>query len=184
MMATGYSGEAWNTKEFFERANVADTLRYLQDGADVNARDERGWTPLHRAAAFSKTPAVLAALLRNGADPNARDTDGVTPLHEAALSVTLGVLTALVPAGACPNTEDKNGLTPLHAAAARSKTTGVVPTLAQAGADPRAQDKNDWTPLHRAARDENDETPWDHVRMDSPLRGTDVFWRLKDERRP
>ncbi|MCY3823422.1 MAG: ankyrin repeat domain-containing protein [Nitrospinae bacterium] len=123
-------------------------------------------------------------MLRNGADPNARNTDGVTPLHEAALSATLGVVSALVQAGACPNAEDKNGWTPLYVAARFSTTIRVVTSLLQAGADPRAQDKNDWTPLHRAARDENDETPWDHVRMDSPLRGTDVFWRLKDERRP
>ena len=53
-------------------------------GADPNARTGGGLTPLHLAAARSKTPEVVTALVNAGADPNARDGNGRTPLHWAA----------------------------------------------------------------------------------------------------
>ncbi len=59
-------------------------------GAKVGARDERGgWTPLHLAAWFSKTPAVVAALLSAGADPAARDKAGKTPWDYAEQNAAL-----------------------------------------------------------------------------------------------
>ena len=51
----------------------------LNAGADPNARNELGATPLHFAARSSKTPAVVSALLDAGADPDARDQYGDTP---------------------------------------------------------------------------------------------------------
>ncbi len=44
----------------------------LEAGAEVDARDKNGWTPLHWAAALSEAPAALEALLEAGADPNAQ----------------------------------------------------------------------------------------------------------------
>lgn len=54
----------------------------LEAGADLNARDEVGQTPLH-AAAGSETPAVVNALLEAGADANARDGSNKTPFDFA-----------------------------------------------------------------------------------------------------
>ena len=51
----------------------------LKAGADLEARTETGFTPLHWAAAESKTPSVVSALLNAGADPKARDTANQTP---------------------------------------------------------------------------------------------------------
>ena len=51
----------------------------LEAGADVNAKDEDGLTPLHMAAQSNPTPAVIEALLEAGADPRATDSDGKTP---------------------------------------------------------------------------------------------------------
>ncbi len=92
-------------------------------------------------------------------------------MHDAAGGSIPGVVTTLVEAGADPNERTGEGVTPLHVAAGISRAVPAVVTALDAGADP-------------SARDENDETPWDYVRMDSRLRGTDVFWRLKDERHP
>ena len=51
----------------------------LKAGADVNAKENKGWTPLHAAAAENPSPAVLEVLLKAGADPRAIDKDGKTP---------------------------------------------------------------------------------------------------------
>lgn len=59
---------------------VAELL--VAHGADVNARDLMGLTPLHRAA-VSDNDTVTETLLAHRADVNAKDNDGETPLHQA-----------------------------------------------------------------------------------------------------
>ena len=61
------------------RGDLAEVERLLKAGADVNAKDNNGWTPLHWAAAKNPTPAVLEVLLKAGAEPRAINTDGKTP---------------------------------------------------------------------------------------------------------
>ena len=97
----------WPTPAFFEAATAATVQDCLGTGADPNARDDYGFTPLHRAAVFSETPEVITALVNAGADLNARTEFGLTPLHRAAaFSQTPEVVTALVNAGADPNARD------------------------------------------------------------------------------
>ena len=50
-------------------------------GADLNARDEKGRTPLHTAAVFSAEPEIVAALIEAGADLTVRDKRGRTALE-------------------------------------------------------------------------------------------------------
>lgn len=52
-------------------------------GCDVEAADQLGWRPLHRAA-FGGFDGITAALLERRADPLSTDTDGLQPLHIAA----------------------------------------------------------------------------------------------------
>src|SRR5690606_15194031 len=51
-------------------------------GVDLDARDGRGMTALHLAAALGREPA-LRALVRHGASPEVRAADGQTPLGVA-----------------------------------------------------------------------------------------------------
>lgn len=71
-------------RPFFEAAEASDVVRCLQAGADPNARDEDGETPLH----WAKTGEVVAMLLQAGADLDAREKYGMTPLHTAAKKPT------------------------------------------------------------------------------------------------
>ena len=115
----------WPTPAFFKAATAATVQDCLGAGADPNARDVFGLTPLHRAAEISQTPEIITALVNAGADPNARDVGGGTPLHAAAaISQTPEVVTALVNAGADPNARDGDGRTPLHRAAENQPDTG------------------------------------------------------------
>ncbi|MEQ8174773.1 MAG: ankyrin repeat domain-containing protein [Syntrophomonadaceae bacterium] len=63
------------------------TIKVLLDaGADPNARDREGNTPLTNAAGtydYRDAPAVVKLLLENGADPNIRNNNGYTPLKLA-----------------------------------------------------------------------------------------------------
>ena len=116
------------------------------------------------------TAATVQDCLGAGADPNARDGDGFTPLHRAAAhSQTPETVTALVNAAADPNARDVFGLTPLHRAAAFSQTPEIVTALVNAGADPNA-------------RNEDGDTTFELIPEDSPLKGTDVYWRLNEAR--
>ena len=63
----------------------------LANRAEVDARDNDGATPLHRAADQGRTE-ILQVLLANKADANARDNQGYTTLHHAA---NIGVATWL-----------------------------------------------------------------------------------------
>jgi len=83
----------------------------LENGADIDAQDLFGRTPLHRAVA---DPAMVAFLIREGANVNTRDVFGRTPLHEALPYVESVVL--LVDFGAEIDAQDFMGHTPLERA--------------------------------------------------------------------
>ncbi|KAK9090498.1 hypothetical protein Sjap_023675 [Stephania japonica] len=56
--------------------------KLLEQGADIDSRDQDGFTPLHKAV-IGKKETVISHLLRKGANPNVKDKDGATPLHYA-----------------------------------------------------------------------------------------------------
>ena len=64
-----------------EAGDVVQMKVLLAQGAEVNARNAHGWTPLHVAAAGGD-PAVIALLLQHGADVHAQSHIGTTPLDD------------------------------------------------------------------------------------------------------
>lgn len=103
----------------------ADIASLLSKGADINARNQHGSTPLHWAASQCADPATIAALIEAGADIEARDVDGDTPLHHAATVGTPDNITALINAGADINARNVDGKTPLDAANQRTDNTAA-----------------------------------------------------------
>ena len=54
----------------------------LENGADVNTKDNNGDTPLHCAVSSGKKN-MVELLIAKGADVNARNKKGLTPLRAA-----------------------------------------------------------------------------------------------------
>lgn len=125
----------------------------IEAGADVDAQDGFGRTPLHSAAESRPLTGVLGPLVVAGADVNARDKDGLTPLHLAAKGnpnnprATNGLLLE----GAAVNARDKDGLTPLHWALRWRPNMAAIAPLIAGGAAVDGQDGAGRTPLHYAA---------------------------------
>lgn len=88
----------------------------LAKGADIDAVNKWGMTPLIRAAQTSLTEAGEAAqeLMKRGADKDAQDERGRTALYYAATSPNAKGLAALVASGADADIPDKSGKTPLQ----------------------------------------------------------------------
>ena len=137
------------------RGDRAAVLRLLDRGADINARDGRGRTPLHAAARSclwvgeATCRGVVGALLDRGADVDARDAAGRTPLHGAAGGHVPGVGVELIRRGADVEARDDDGRTPLHVAAQYGGTFGgrqVAVELLERGADADARDAEGTTP--------------------------------------
>jgi hypothetical protein len=120
----------------------ADLVRALvAAGAEPNAANRLGATPLHYAAsgqpgASRWDPAAqvrtIAALVEAGADPNARTKNGTTPLHRAIRTRCAGAVRELLARGADPTLRSKNGSTPARLAAVTSGRGGSGSAAAKA----------------------------------------------------
>ena len=88
----------------------------LKQGADVNARDELGRTPLMWSA-FHGSVTILEILIARGADVNAQDKMGRTALVWAAITGRENTVVVLVGAGADMSTRDSSGLNAAERAA-------------------------------------------------------------------
>lgn len=62
-----------------DRFNIKIVETLIKAGANVDATDDKGWTPLHLAAGDGRTGATRA-LLQAGANPNIQARDGALPL--------------------------------------------------------------------------------------------------------
>ena len=86
--------------------------QHIASGADPNAADLTGVTPLSWATRIGNVPAA-AALIKNGANIQAVESDGTTALHNAAFFGHVDMVKFLVDAGADINAETTLGDTPI-----------------------------------------------------------------------
>ncbi|MDE0422744.1 MAG: ankyrin repeat domain-containing protein [Gammaproteobacteria bacterium] len=117
----------------------------------LKARETQGLRPLHVAARFSASAAVVVALAEAGADVQALTVHEYNALHVAAgHGRSPAVIAALVAVGVDLGARDTSGASPLHVAASSSDTPAVIKALIDAGANLEARDQRGRTPLHRA----------------------------------
>ncbi|MFD0724569.1 ankyrin repeat domain-containing protein [Lysobacter brunescens] len=98
----------------------------VAQGADINAADAYGRTPLHHRSASWK--GGVDRLLSLGADIEARDDRGHTPLHAAAESHKSASVDALLKKGADPHARTTSGATPLELALTTTRNIDIVET--------------------------------------------------------
>src|SRR5262245_41834410 len=127
----------------------ADAKALIDGGADVNARDRDGVTPLMRAASAGRSD-MVRLLIAGRADVNAKTTGGATALMMASLGGYVPAVDALIAASADVNVKDNQGRTALMAAAS-SGERAAVDALLNFGADAQTADARGSTAITYAA---------------------------------
>jgi ankyrin repeat protein len=115
--ADGYiNGSDWNAKR------QVQTIQCLLDaGAEINAQDKNGATPLHRAVR-TRCAAAVKCLLERGSDATLRNKPGSTPFHlavqntgrggsgaEAAKAAQREIIQEFLSFGVSPKLKDSKG---------------------------------------------------------------------------
>ena len=118
-------------REAIREGDIEAVQQHLAAGADVNAKDEEGLTPLHLAASWGHKE-IAELLIDNGADVNAKDDGGWVPLSRAAMRAGISgyrghkeIVELLIAKGADVNMKDEDGKTPLDYAIGRNQPESV-----------------------------------------------------------
>jgi ankyrin repeat protein len=168
-----------------EEGDLAGVQAKLDKGADVNAKEEEGYTPLDFAIIYENTEIAnlllehdgksgaadsiqVAATVGNieavkrhlaaGVDVNAKsEVNGQTSLHTAANNGRKEIAEQLIDNGADVNAMEVWGATPLNLATGGGRKE-IVELLITKGADVNANGGMFGTPLDRAIRNEQTKT--------------------------
>jgi ankyrin repeat protein len=164
----------WMDQELFQAAageeyNLPEVRRLLSVGADIEATNRHGATPLHMAC-WRGHAQVVKVLRDHGADTEVQDYNiRRTPLHFACVRGHLAVVNELLSPndsnatttttigkrksreGANTEAKDNDSDTPLHYASAIGHLE-IVKALGSGGADILAVDKYGELPIHCAVR--------------------------------
>ena len=88
MLAAGAGTDNVRARPLAERAIAIETVTFLvEQGADVNAAGQFGWTALH-SATYQGLNDVIAYLAGKGANLDAKDSFGQTPLSISNTIIT------------------------------------------------------------------------------------------------
>ena len=139
------------------KGDIAGAQRLLASGMDLEARDNRGFTPLHTAI-WEGHVDMAKLLIDSGADVNAHMLGALdwTPVGEAARFGLVNTINRLLDHGARINERTRSGVTPLHLAI-DYKHFRAAETLVNRGADVNATTEEGVTPLQLFANASRDE---------------------------
>jgi ankyrin repeat protein len=138
---TSFGNSAWTPLHNVVSNRYPDLVKVLLDhGAQVNARDKYGHTPLMRAAGIGNVE-LAELLLQRGANVDLASRQGWTALHVASGEDAVGMIKYLVNAGADLEARTLSGATPLIQASMAGKASAVK-TLLELGADWGAVDSS------------------------------------------
>ena len=129
--------------------NIKTVSEFLEQGHDINERDENGHTLLH-IATYRGDRNLVAFLIEHEANINAVDRTEWTPLHVATYRGYQNIVNLLIEHKADINKPDRIGQTPLHIAIYRNNRE-IVDVFLRRGANRNTIDDTSWTPLHLAA---------------------------------
>ncbi|EWZ00274.1 hypothetical protein FOYG_00157 [Fusarium oxysporum NRRL 32931] len=125
----------------------------LSYGAEIDARDDQGRTPLILALMYASIDEI-GFLIGQGADVTAQDEEDETCLHQAMRrkNATLEVVRLLLENGARADARSRSGQTCLHSFARRgtvkTSTSDIIQLVTSRGTDLNANDNDGNTPLH------------------------------------
>jgi hypothetical protein len=91
--------------------DLPELANMVERGADVNARNDAGQTPLMAAAMQGRSEKLIELLVFLGADLRARDKNGMTALMHAALKGEQDNAEQLLQLGIDPDLKDNSGKT-------------------------------------------------------------------------
>jgi ankyrin repeat protein len=152
-----------NTELFtaVDEDDLGAVIRLLIAGAQLNAIDRTGMTPLMQAALRGE-PDIVRLLLNKGAQVNAMDIFGVTALMQAAWAGHAGIVEMLVAHGADPNLQSTEQTPKLRTsgvsalmAACMNGNVGVVKFLLAENVNVDQRDTQGQSALMYAAREGN-----------------------------
>jgi hypothetical protein len=139
----------WGSQKERER-KVLDIIQVLiKYGADINAPNSQGWTPLMESIRYGM-PDVTKFLLERGANVNVITPNGQTIL-ELAMEVlsTKKLLRLLIEKGANPNVQNSSGDTLLYFLI-RERDTNSIKVLLEHDVNVNIKNKRGLTPLTEA----------------------------------
>ncbi len=135
-------------REAAERGNAAQVKTLLDQGANIEARDKQGRTPLLLATHGNRIEAA-AVLIEAGADVNAKDSIDDSPYLYAGARGLNQILQLTLSHGADLKSTNRYGGTALIPAAERGHVE-TVRTLIEAGVDVNHINRLHWTALMEA----------------------------------
>lgn len=145
-----------NTKTYTPNIKVIKLL--IENGADCNARDGFGRSPLDHTASLGRLD-IVKLFLEHGADPHMPDPNsGNTPLHYAAETGQADVVKLLLECDVEVNAKSLGLNTPLAYASGylqgykHKPNIQVIEMLLAKGGDPNLVDASGYFPLHYAAQ--------------------------------
>ena len=154
------SWECWLPDEKINKRTL-DTLKLLCSGSDINARDNKGMTPLHHAVCGHArcgqsihADNIVKFLLEKGAHAGLADDNSQTVLHKMAYyclegdPINTSLMQMLLSHGADINQQDINGNTALHFMARNLRQTKAIQFLISQGADVSLLNVKGNTALH------------------------------------